>query len=384
MKRLIVIIGLLSVGSNARGADVGGLTINTSWSTTWNTSSFNTFTLNASNDKIERIFQCEAACAIDQLGLRYGVRTGTPVELKMSLQGVNSSGNADGTIKGAGNAAYKNFTPPADTTKDELFYWTGTLGASHTCTRGEWLAIVVEPVGTPDGSNNSSWSSGHNNMPSDQTGHYATTDGGVGPTKNANFMSYGYKCSSTVYGRPYESTATTDYAADASYDEQGNVFTLPAGSCDTFKVKGVRFQGYFDCAGSTVDMILYSGTSAQQTLTIDCDLTGAPSSQGNSMLLFSESTLTTLTCGTSYRLIFKPNATTGPKFGLSYLTVRAAEDMNGFPLGTSMYGTRRVDAGAWEDATTRRYYIEPILDDITEPSVGGGAGVMSRFNVGLN
>ena len=61
--------------------------------------SFGTFTLNQSTDKFVVIFQADEDATITRLGLKIGTITGT-VTWRISLQGVDASGNEDGAVLG--------------------------------------------------------------------------------------------------------------------------------------------------------------------------------------------------------------------------------------------------------------------------------------------
>ncbi len=106
------------------------------------TSTFGTSILSGSTLKVAWTFQCEKAATINGLGFRYGARAGTPPTYLISLQGVNGSGSPDGTVKGGGSPVSHAFTPPADTSWDASTR-RQALDNNYTCTRGEFLAIVV-------------------------------------------------------------------------------------------------------------------------------------------------------------------------------------------------------------------------------------------------
>src|SRR5262245_37730924 len=74
------------------------------------TLSLTNFDLNQSTDQLEFIFQAREGVQIRSLGIRLNTQTLSP-NYKISLQGVNASGNPDGVIKGGGTPASAVFNP---------------------------------------------------------------------------------------------------------------------------------------------------------------------------------------------------------------------------------------------------------------------------------
>src|SRR5262245_2059365 len=105
-----------------------------------NAPAISNFTLNANNDQVEFVFQVREAVTITRLGFRQGTVTGTSPEFKISLQGVDTSGNPDGTIKGGGSPAEDLFTPAGGA--NSTWLWK-TLDNSYAAAAGEFLASVI-------------------------------------------------------------------------------------------------------------------------------------------------------------------------------------------------------------------------------------------------
>ena len=380
MKRLLLLLAVF-IPNVARGADLRWLRLEASWFSNYNPSSFNTFAVNSATDAVEYVFQCREACAIDTLCVRLGTANGTPPQYQLSLQGVAAAtGRADGSIKSSGNAK-GTFTPSGS---DDGTVKCVTVTSNYSCSRGEFLAIVGAGTGSPsnpDGSNYETFTTSNNNWPNQAVPHGFSVDSGVA-TSFAGPAPFGYKCGSAVYGNPVETVATRDFGLDSSFDEWGNYFVVPSGSCTTFKVGGFRFTGYMDLAGSSSIVSLYSGTTALQNLTIDGDYWHSAGSNNGAPLFFDEASLSTLNCGTAYRIAIAPQSNGGTKQGLGYFSTRAAGDMDAFPLGVNYYASKRVDGGAWTDVTTERMYIEPIIQDMTATS-GGILGSPTSINGGM-
>jgi hypothetical protein len=339
---------------------------------------FTTFTLDASTDAMEFIFQAPESIVITKLGFRYGARTGTPPTFKISLQGVDGSGNPDGTIKGGGSPASATFTPPASTAWDGTWQWV-TLANSYTCARGELLALVIKfDSGTIDGSNNSSFTELVNAGSEAQGFPYAIQNNAGARTKRPLLPVYGYASSTTAYGNPCETAiAKAVFGSTDNPDEVGMTFNLPAGWGDTYKVVGVRFL-ISPNAGSTLDVTIYDtdGSTVLQRVAYDTD--HGTTSTAQYEILFDEATLSTLNFGSTYRVSVAPAGT----ITLYGLQVDAAADWDAWPGGQDFAYSTRVDAGAWTQDATKRLLLELILADVTEPA-GGGGGSTRLVNGGL-
>lgn len=328
------------------------------------------FTLNASTDQLEWIFQAQDDLTITRLLFRYGVRTGTPPTFIISLQGVGTTGNPDGTIKGGGSPASKTFTPPADTTWNST-YREITLDNAYAATAGEWLAIVIAySSGTIDGSNNSSFTSVFTNMSTRLHPYAIENDAGVRARSSHN-PNFAYGTAGAVYGTPLLTGTFTNFSSATTPDEYGVKFTIPADWCATYKIVGVLF-GMSGGAGATALIQLYDsdGTSVLQNVTYDGDYVRTAASDSITRVYFDETTLATLTAGTTYRIGIAPQSATAWTF--QHNAVGDASHWNGWNGGTNFAYTTRTDAGAWTDTTTTRPSIALILADITEPASGGG------------
>lgn len=362
MKKILLLLVSVIVATKTFAADVGQLIIPAA-PTHVISASYNDFLLDASGDSIEYMFQCEEACAIDGLCVRQGSTNLSPPTYKVSLQGVNTSGRADGTVKSSLNAT-GNITPPGANS-----VICNTLTSSYTCTKGEYLAAVLQYAsGTIGGSNNASFTYSNANALSFRFPMSVTTDA-TGPTttRRSGLTAFGYKCGSTYYGFLPETSGQHDFGSLASPPVRGNKFTIPASSCSTFKIDSARFNGYMNAVGSTLDLVVYEGTTVRQDTSIDTDFDTSGGSAGYLQGTFDEGY--TFTCGTEYAIAVKPNSTGGTSAGLQYIVFDTAAHQNSLPLGTTMYYSG-LSAGVWTDDTTKRALIDLIISDITEPSGG--------------
>lgn len=328
--------------------------------------SFNTFALNQTTDQVEFIFQAHDAISLARGAFRYGTRTGTPPTYIISIQGVDGSGNPDGTVKGGGSAVSKTFTPPADTTWNSLVKWQ-TFDNAYTTTRGEWLAMVIAySSGSVDASNLSTFTVDTSNLGGLSASPYVISNNAGSRSRNNNGQPiFGYGTSGAAYGWPIQAEVAQNFTSTSEY---GNVFTFPAGWGTSFKIVGVRILGSPPTA-SSYTLNLYDGgaagnTTVLQNVTVDGDYTAS----GNrpQIIYFDESTLSTLLFGNAYRLSLV--GTGAVSSTIRGMDVAANGDLNAFGVGgINNYSSTR-SGGNWTDTNTRRFHIEPIVADIT----GGG------------
>ena len=272
-------------------------------------------TLDASTDAIEVIFQAVEDATITRLGVRLGAITGTTPTYRVSLQGVGTTGNPDGTILGGGTPASATFSPSGLGWSANTWHWI-TLDNSIAVTRGTFYAAVTDySSGTVDGSNNASFTtvlSGTERFP------YVINNNATVRARENGLAIFGYASATKTYGRPMQAHTTISVTSGTTPDEVATKFTLPAGCGDTYKILGVRFP-MGATAGSSFKVILYGGTDATvanstgavtevtvlQDVTVDSDFVST-ATNGDLEVYFDETTLTTLYYGATYRLAIQP------------------------------------------------------------------------------
>jgi len=326
---------------------------------------FSGVNLNANNVAVGWAFQPHDVLTITHLGFRYNQRTGTPPTYLISLQSLTTGGLPDGTPKGGGSPASKTFTPPADATWDGTWQWIA-LDNAYAATRGELLAIAIEySSGTVNGSNFSNITARWFGGPQLQGfPHSFTMTAG---TWSRGFLSpvFGYRTASGRFGQPLVSSTVTNVASDLTPDEVGLSFNVPAEIASAYQCLGVDIQMRGGPTATDFDLVLYSGTTVIQTLTIDCDVVSVSSELFN-RLYFADATLPTLVGGQTYRLAIKPNfVNASGQAQLRTWTFAENADLGAFPGGTSWVATSRTDGGAWSDTDTARPFLIPLLHDIS-------------------
>jgi hypothetical protein len=326
---------------------------------------FTSLALNEATDQIEYIFQAQQALVVSRLGFRYNLRAGTPPTYKISLQGVDGSGRADGTIKGGGTPASATFTPPASTAWDATWQWVN-LDNTFTIARGDLLAVVIiYSSGTVDASNNSQFTAAHGTFRAQGGLPYAVTFNATGSvtSRATGLACIGYGSTTVAAGYPIGTQTNVAINSGTSPNEIALFFTVPSGLANTVQVAGARLWCSSLVAATTHKLILYdtNGTSVLQTVTFDSDHIVATTNQVME-IYFTDATLASLQVGSTYRLAVQPQAATN--IGIVTYDFGAAADQAAWPGGQSMQYSSKT-AGVWTELATRRPMIIPLLADIS-------------------
>lgn len=326
-------------------------------------STLGSLALDQATDQIEVLFQAPDALTITRLGYRLTTITGASPVYQISLQGVDTTGRADGTIKSSTNAA-GTFTP----TGSNSWNWV-TLTSSYTCARGEVLAIVIKySSGTVDGSNNASFASTHQLMGSHAAFPFANNVNNAVSARSSGSPVYGFGTAGQVYGWPIQSIASTATSANSTPDELGMLFNIPTTVLSTYRVVGARFMWFTPASATTYKVQLYSGTTVLQDILMDSDLEVTSAANAVLEVFFDEATLTTLSGGTDYRISLAPQENT-TALRLTQVVYASAADLDSLPFKQTWYWTSRTDAGAWSDNTAARPGIDLLIEDWSLPAI---------------
>lgn len=323
--------------------------------------SMTTVPLDAAGDRVAWIWMADHSDTINALLFRYGARTGTPPTYRISLQGVGGDGMPDGVI-----AQSATFTPPADTT------WNGTIRAititDQAITRGTLYAIVVDySSGTIDGSNNSTITQYAGVGTNDGVPYHVVDTTGSWAKGAAGMAVFGLRSATSAYGRPFTGLSNTTLSAESNRLCVKHAF--PAGSGDTYKLRGVRVWLAAAAGGSMIGGIWNAAGTAVATKTLDTDKQRSPGT-GAQAIEFMFDTHPTLSFGTTY---YYGVERSGTDIIVRNAAVAAAGDLACFPFGA---GACRSDwnGSAWNDTTTEVPPVELLFEDWAEPA-GGAASV---------
>lgn len=331
------------------------------------------------------VFQANSAATVTQFKFLVGTHTGTPTQYRVSFQGVSAStGNPDGVI--TASALFSSSTGDS-TLKTLAITRDGSGGAlsSVAFTRGQIVAMVIEPcpnttlpctsATAPDASN--FWNVVKYYTGTNYTGRatlpYPVTSANTGSTWTHEVETpvYGYADATTSYGFPIQKfNAVTGVSSGA---EQAVAFNLPTTWCKTVRIAGIQAVIQTAAASKNTKIALYSGTTVISSFTWDSDISVNNSGSYRPVQLwFTDSTLPTLNCGTTYRIGFSPQDASNA-VGLETMTVAAVGDFAPIPGGTNFWSSTRTGCGAacdttataWTDVTTDRPLLALIVDDWT-------------------
>lgn len=330
--------------------------------------------LDANNDGVALLFQANSTDAITHLGFRYGLRTGTPPVYSIRLESPTTSGIPDDADIGGGSATAATFTPPASTAWDGTWQWVA-LTNSYTPTLGQFLfATIRYSSGTVDASNFSSFGVAYPGIMSvnDARSLPAMLTMAAGSwTKTGNTGLLGYRTASGRYGLIAISEYTTLTANTATH-KSGMHFTLASGYGDTFKLAGLAGMMKLSAAGGSCKVGIWdtSGTELA-SVTIDGDYPASVAGPN----VFGEvyfTTQPTLSYGTKYYIGIE---VVSGAVGVNGIVMAEAADRSWFPNGTSR-GLVTFDGSTWTETDTVMPLLDIIFADITEPSGGGGGGMI--------
>jgi hypothetical protein len=318
----------------------------------------------AVGSKIEFIFQVEEPITVSHLGFAYAGAANLPPKQRVSLQGVDPSGQADGVT-----ITQQIYEPPPagmDTWKDQ-FIWVPVPPASVS--RGQFLAMVIEySSGLVNNSNYSTYYSYFVGTSSSRGVFPYTADNPLGTRiKRFDRPIFGYRSVTKVYGFPMFDIEELEYSAPA---QKGMAFTLDVGFGDFFKVAGAVLQ--IQPTTSTNQgfaMVLYQNQTELGRVAMDTDWKQTSTFIDDRIyqLLFDEATLAQLSFGQQYILAVVPLfVTTGMRLTTSVCASNL--EVGGFPGGPNMYLVERDGPGqAWSHQIAKRPLMDLIISEWGAP-----------------
>lgn len=319
-------------------------------------------TIDSSGDKTGVVFPWETTDAVTHIGYCQRTVTGSPGVLKIGFQGVNSSGNPDGTYLGGGSPASTTFTPSA--ADDNKWVWKA-LDNSYTPTLGALAAGVVEvDSGTFDGSNKISICRGDLGVMGGVNFPYSLQDTGGSWAKGAGVM-WGYKTASGRYGHYFQSLSMTNVST--SGHRNALAFTFDGEGAASYKLLGCNVVLDFPAAGN-VKFGLWEASTLRASQTIGNSQVANNALDRCSHIYFD--TYYTLTPGTKYYIGVEAD---GNAFEIGNLAFTEAEDIGAWVSDYTKLALATFDGSSWSEDTTKTAMVQPIIQAVTGASGGGGA-----------
>lgn len=318
--------------------------------------------------------------SVERVGFRFGTVTKAGGSgLTVSLQDVSLTsggpmqpdGVQDQTVAIAnGNASFASNT----------WIRTGTLSANRSVAYQELLAVVIEFDGSgrlgADSvaiSATQTMSSGGQRQAgvSHYTGSWAAQQAAPNIVLEYSDGTFG----ALEGGWPYSAINNHTYnSGTGTADEYAMEFTVPV----PVKVDAIWAPVGVAGATSDFDIVLYEGTTALATVSVDGNHSSTTSARG-CFVPIPEQTLST---SSTYRIAVKP--TTANNVTAYSIDVSDANHLTLLPGGTAFTYTTRLDSGSWAAATaTRRMYAGVRISAIHDGSGGGSSGAAALINGGL-
>jgi hypothetical protein len=352
--------------------------------------------INGTSDAQVWVCQAEEDMTITAVGIHVTTRTGSPGNvtsgLRLGITYIDATTGfpttsptptwANATFSGAAGTAYQDFNATSGITTNQNLI--ATLTTSVTITRGTVFGICADPVsGTWDTSNFINIRTGFvSTYPSYNFPYSGGITASTYADNTVDCPTFLYRSSTKTYGQPYETVTSLNNNSGSTPDEYGMYFRMPAGSCSTYQVAGLRLGCL---VAANFDVLLYdtNGTTVLASVTADVDQQNA-TAHGAYNYLFTGSTLPTLTAGSYYRLVVRPSTATsmGP---LQYFTFRTDADKTAL-LGNAadVQYTSRTNAGAWTENTNQLFAMQAIVVALDAGTSTGGMKVHPGLSGGIN
>lgn len=333
-------------------------------------------TLNDSNDKTAWIVRAPKSGTLHSFEWRNGATATLNATLRFSFQGVNASGEPDGspthfvtTTSAPGAQAW--IAPPGPLTDD------GTAGGNKkVVTQGDLFAIVLDTTAyTSGGLNAVGLTAGDDVAGFPYQTHFETSWAKLGNTSPVFALKYAdgtYGSIPMVY--PYSLLNTHTYNNTSTPDEIALVIT-PAFDID---VAGVRLKINVSAAA---DLVLYDANDGVLTSLSLVSASAQQVAAARYPAYFFPATIRLL-AGQTYRLAVLP--TSGSNITFHSFSVADAAILASLFGGGSAYYAERTNGGAWSPTTTQRPFIDLWVTAINSIGVGSSQGGFggSRLRVG--
>jgi hypothetical protein len=333
------------------------------------TPAYQTHTLDATGDRVGIVFRAEEPMTVTSVQFRQGTITGDPDDLRVGLQEVDTAtGIYNGTWLG-GVSNYATYGPIAG---NNNAFVTATLPTAVTLTRGQVVAIVLQPVAGGgsgwDGSDFMTISRTMANVAYGHRGPYAIDNGTKSTNQNPVYI---VNTSTRSYGFPVESITSRSNNTGSTPDEWGMYFRVPSGVCSTYKIQGVRIAGVASAGDWRLRLYDTNGTTVLQEVLVDKDEVSMGTAYP-SQIYWEDSTLATLNAGSYYRIAFAPTTTTSTGAIYAWELDSANNRICFFGDAADVSATERTDGGAWTETNTRIWAMQALIIDVTAPTGGGG------------
>lgn len=319
--------------------------------------------LDAAGEKAGVVLQAPKTGNIRKIHWRAGtVTSATDTDVRVETVSA-TDGFPTGTLFGTNT----NGTVLAAAITTNSFHAT-TLTADAAVTKGDVLAVVITPSGTPNYQALGSFSGDYANSTRVPDYPYnvafiaaAWAKAGFYPSILLEYSdgSFAYQPSTYLAS---DFTAHTYASNTLVADEHALMFTPPV----DMVVSGAWFLADLD---GDADIVLYEGTTALATVSLDKDIRRTANSGLYSVQFAAAQELA---AGTTYYLSVKPTTTTSlTAYSLLHGLATHVGALSG---GTAFTYAARIDAGAWSSNTLRRFAAGLIISQLHDGASSGSGG----------
>ena len=321
--------------------------------------------LDAAADRSALVFRAPVSCDLDRVTIGVGA-VATAAALDVRIEDVSTTTAAPTGNLWAANTTATTGSPVANTPIEV------TLTAAATVTRGQMVAIVVQPNTTPIDVSLTRVSTTSSGMGSGFPYGIYNTAGTYAAA--ATLPTYGVRCSTGTWAYVSEGTGPIKAFASSAFNtgtgattgtRRGMSITVPFPA----KLSGVWWKGIV-ANGADYTIVLYdnTGTALQTLATIDGNNVFA--AQAAQHLIYTDGDYS-LADNTEYYVALVPG--TANSLTLYEFSVDSAAYMDAFGGGQSFFLTKFVSS-AWTEVTTERPYMGLLLTALDDGTAGGGGG----------
>lgn len=250
------------------------------------------------------------------------------------------------------------------------WYRSGTLSADRTVSCGDDLAIVIEYDGSGRLGSDAVNINTHGVALYQLNTAPVLKTGGAWAISTAAMVQCVLEFSDGTFGTiggalPMKTLTGVTFNSGSGADE----LALPIYNAFKCKVNAIQFPVVFANSSSDCEFILYEGTTALQTVTIDANRVGAAAA---TRLVEASFPATELAASTQYYAAIRP--TSANNISAYHIDVDDANHLSVWPGGVNYTYTTRVDSGSWAAHTTTRRLLGSVRLCAIDDGAGGGGG----------
>lgn len=358
---------------------------------------FTSNTFDTVGDFIGMMFRLDEDATITTVGVRQSTRvnsvySSTPPPqpnafigtVRIGIRTIDNTNGLPSTTWVGGSSNYVDVS--SWTAANDNTFVTVTLPSNASLSRGVPYCVYAEYVTAPSGTFSTVGSVSLSNQFSSSVLNssypYTVTETTVGTNKTAGagFGPWLIRSSTKTYGNPIASFETASIRQDTTPDEIGLGFTMPSGFGSNYKISQALLQiaTVGNTSGGTFDIVLYEGTTALQTTTIDINEVAGVGSTRRYDLPF-DVTLSSLTPGTEYIIAVKPNSTvSNENVVVREIALPVSDDKSAYGNYSLKYYSR-TNGGSWSETTTRLPCFGFVIDSVTTSGGSTAANPLAGY-----